>query len=269
MARARTIKPGFFKNEDLSDCSFEARLLFAGLWTLADRDGRLEYRPKRIKAELFPFDAVDVHCLAVELHGKKFLVMYEVGGVHYIEITGFKRHQRPHPKEPSLNLPQPPVVSTTYEKAVEKNDEPCKETASCAFPSSNPLILQSSNPSPEPAADAADEPEPASAELEAMDAFVAAWNAASGCVHVRLPLSQPRKRSLRARIRDPAWDWHAALAKFPLNCLEYDGWKPDFDFILKPDTVTKILEGKYDWKKSDGRKTQNQPGDGQRYRGTE
>ena len=49
MARARNIKPGFFKNEFLAEMPCEVRLLFIGLWTLADREGRLEDRPKRIK----------------------------------------------------------------------------------------------------------------------------------------------------------------------------------------------------------------------------
>ena len=50
MARARNIKPGFFANENLAECDPLARLLFAGLWCLADREGRLEDRPKRIAA---------------------------------------------------------------------------------------------------------------------------------------------------------------------------------------------------------------------------
>ena len=52
MARARNIKPGFFKNEDLAECSPWARLCFAGLWTLADREGRLEDRANVIQDEL-------------------------------------------------------------------------------------------------------------------------------------------------------------------------------------------------------------------------
>jgi len=39
MARSRNIKPGFFKNDHLVELPFEYRLLFAGLWTLADREG--------------------------------------------------------------------------------------------------------------------------------------------------------------------------------------------------------------------------------------
>ena len=54
--RARNIKPGFFKNDTLAELEFAARLLFIGLWGLADRAGRLEDRPKKIKAEVFPYD---------------------------------------------------------------------------------------------------------------------------------------------------------------------------------------------------------------------
>jgi hypothetical protein len=54
MARTRSIKPSFFKNEFLAECEPMARLLFIGLWTLADSQGRMEFRPMRIRAELFP-----------------------------------------------------------------------------------------------------------------------------------------------------------------------------------------------------------------------
>jgi hypothetical protein len=52
--RACNIKPGFFKNEVLGTAVPILSLLFSGLWGLADREGRLEDRPLRIKAEIFP-----------------------------------------------------------------------------------------------------------------------------------------------------------------------------------------------------------------------
>ena len=61
MARSRNIKPGFFLNDDLAECEPLARLLFAGLWCIADREGRLEDRPKRIKIEVLPYDNCDVN----------------------------------------------------------------------------------------------------------------------------------------------------------------------------------------------------------------
>lgn len=70
MARARNIKPGFFANEDLAECEPLARLLFAGLWCLADREGRLEDRPKRIRAELLPYDMCDADSLLNQLQAR-------------------------------------------------------------------------------------------------------------------------------------------------------------------------------------------------------
>ncbi len=262
MARARTIKPGFFKSEQLAACSSDARLLFAGLWTIADRAGRLEYRPLRIKAELFPYHAVDIEKLVAELEEQELLLRYTATKITFVQITGFTKHQRPHPKEPPSEIPEPAYVSTVSDKAVEKNGETLsgsnKETAGCAFPSSNPLILQSSNP-----LTGAPHPEPQDSDLEA---FLDSWNSSEGNRKARLPVSSARKRAIRIRIRDPAWDWKAALAKFPLKCLETGGWIPELDWFLKPDTVTKILEGKYDWTKGH-EPTKQRVGAGQRYIG--
>jgi len=105
--RARNLKPGFFKNEELADLPFEARLLFAGLWCMADREGRIEDRPRRIKAEVFPYDDVDIEKLLEQLRTARSIVRYTVeghdGGV--IWIPTFKRHQNPHKNEKPSELP--------------------------------------------------------------------------------------------------------------------------------------------------------------------
>lgn len=105
MARARNIKPGFFKNEDLVELPFEDRLLFIGLWTLADREGRLEDRPKRIKMEVFPADDVDVETSLTRLASTGMLHRYEVGNGRYIQIVNFLKHQRPHGQEKDSEIP--------------------------------------------------------------------------------------------------------------------------------------------------------------------
>lgn len=107
MARIRDIKPEFFMDEDLAGVSLTARLCFIGLWTLADKAGRLEDRPLRIRAQVFPYDAVDVGQLLEELAGQRFILRYTVGGRGYIEIRSFRKHQRPHPKEQDSVIPGP------------------------------------------------------------------------------------------------------------------------------------------------------------------
>src|SRR5688572_30178162 len=99
MARARNIKPGFYKNEDLAECSIWARYIFPGLWMIADRDGRLEDRPKRIKGELLPFDSQDAEPLLRELEARGFIQRYQKEGGSYIQILKFKEHQTPHYSE--------------------------------------------------------------------------------------------------------------------------------------------------------------------------
>lgn len=107
MARIRTIKHSFFTHELLAECSMEARLLFIGLWTIADREGRLEDRPKRIKIEVLPYDTCDVVPLLNELASAGFIVRYQVDGKALIQILSFAKHQRPHKKEAASTLPAP------------------------------------------------------------------------------------------------------------------------------------------------------------------
>ncbi|MCE3234041.1 MAG: hypothetical protein K0Q50_221 [Vampirovibrio sp.] len=111
MARTRDLRPGFFKNEDLAECQPLTRLLFAGLWTIADREGRLQDRPKRIKTEILPYDECDIDQLLNELERFGFIVRYEIEGNRFIEITRFLENQRIHPKEPPSVIPEPTAES--------------------------------------------------------------------------------------------------------------------------------------------------------------
>jgi uncharacterized phage protein (TIGR02220 family) len=122
MARSRNIKPGFYKNEDLAECSIWARFIFPGLWMLADREGRLEDRPKRIKGELLPFDNADVAPLLDELSRFGFIVRYEVDGLSFIQIVKFLQHQAPHVREKASTIPaQSDSVQSTTKAVTSTN----------------------------------------------------------------------------------------------------------------------------------------------------
>lgn len=115
------IKPEFFDDPDVADVSMAARLCFIGLWTQADREGRLVDDPRRLKARLFPFDIVDMDTLALELVGKGMIVRYVVDSKNYIAVPNFTKHQRPHPKEPSSVIPVPPSKATERNGTTSKN----------------------------------------------------------------------------------------------------------------------------------------------------
>lgn len=121
MARSRNIKPGFFTNDELAECSPYARLLFAGLWTIADKEGRLDDRPKKIKALVLPFDTVDCDELLTQLHAKNFITRYSVEGSDYIQINNWKKHQNPHCKESASDIPEQVMQPTEIKEAPVKH----------------------------------------------------------------------------------------------------------------------------------------------------
>jgi hypothetical protein len=108
MARIRSIKPEFFTDADLGECSPLARILFAGLWCYEDRLGRVEDKPRELKIQVLPWDDCDVDALLWELHEQGLIVRYEVDGKNYIYTPGFIDHQKPH-KDEKANpaLPDP------------------------------------------------------------------------------------------------------------------------------------------------------------------
>lgn len=105
MARSRNIKPGFFSNEHLAELDFATRLLFIGMWTEADREGRLEDRPRRLKMALFPADNVDIEFMLRGLESYGFIRRYVTDGCRAIQIVSWAKHQNPHVKEAKSTIP--------------------------------------------------------------------------------------------------------------------------------------------------------------------
>ncbi len=144
MARARNIKPGFFKNLQVADCQPLARLLFQGLWCLADREGRLSDQPRLIKAECLPYDDCNVDALLSELAEHGLIARYEAGGQKCIMVLTFKKHQNPHLKEQASELPEYKEVEEKPEHAPDMHSA----STEVARPLIDSLLLNPDSPSP-------------------------------------------------------------------------------------------------------------------------
>jgi hypothetical protein len=112
--RIRALKPEFWKSETVAKVSIPARLLFTGLWGLADSWGVLEDRPRRIRIELFPYDdlvAEQVVAWLDELVAARLVVRYQGGdGVALLWLPGLRRHQiASMPKEERKRPPKFPL----------------------------------------------------------------------------------------------------------------------------------------------------------------
>lgn len=105
MARKRMIDPSFWEDEKLGTLEPTARLLFMGLISQADDDGRLKGHPSLLRSVIFPYDVtltneqVDEWLNLLADSKRKLIVRYEVDNQKYIWIRNFKKHQ-------TINKPQ-------------------------------------------------------------------------------------------------------------------------------------------------------------------
>jgi hypothetical protein len=268
MARIRSIKPGFFSNEDLADLSPWHRLCFIGLWTLADREGRLEDRPRRIKAMLFPFDRdVDVDQLIADLAQKAFVVRYVTDGVACLAIPTFLRHQRPKTDEHPSALPAPPFTEPRSSARDRAKDIGRGDIGTEGIGTEG----QGADGAPR----AADEPAPrttsaAGADAQAADGaalignlgdavgaheqvFADLWNQVTEPPIARCQtLTAKRRRHVKARLTEhPLTEWRRVFERIQQSrfCrgLNTRGWTAGFDWVIgSPDVAIRVLEGQYD-----------------------
>jgi hypothetical protein len=119
MPRMRNLKPDFFSDMELCELPPLVRLLFQGLWCWADPNGRLEDKPRQLKAQILPFDDITTDEVNTYLdmlarrRGERpgHIIRYRVGTRSFIQVVRFKEHQNPHPKERPTDCPPPPEVS--------------------------------------------------------------------------------------------------------------------------------------------------------------
>ncbi len=139
-----------------------ARILFAGLWCIADKQGRLEDRPRRIKSEILPYDDCDIEELLDELACKGFIVRYAVEYAYCIQILNFEKHQSPHKGEIAYGLPS--LDSEGVIVVAEKSHEITRNSS--PFPSSliPSSLIDVSLDSSEPGLPDSEPPAPASPE---------------------------------------------------------------------------------------------------------
>ncbi|MCP4394926.1 MAG: hypothetical protein GY804_11770 [Alphaproteobacteria bacterium] len=115
MARSRNIKPALFSNDELADNDPLGRLLFIGMWTIADCNGNLMWREKRIKAQILPYDNCDIKKLAINLDDSGFIRFYSDGDNLMVNIVNFSKHQNPHKNEREKGSDVPKFVDTNRE----------------------------------------------------------------------------------------------------------------------------------------------------------
>ncbi|MCC7334416.1 MAG: hypothetical protein IT422_04950 [Pirellulaceae bacterium] len=107
------------------------------------------------------------------------------------------------------------------------------------------LAKPSPNPNPNVAKDSKRGEPPSDIDRKILDF----WNSTMG---QRCTLTDKRRKAVHVRVRDPAWldSWSKAVSIASKSdfCrgINDRGWVADLEWFLKPDSVAKLIEGKYD-----------------------
>jgi hypothetical protein len=138
----RSVKPELFRHEGLFDAEIDyqlpLRLAFIALITCCDREGRFRWQLRRLKADMLPFDNVDLTQILDALITRGFIMKYEYQGEWYGCIPSWLRHQSinnrerasifPGPdgfavvKKKNASLKSPRVINAQY-KSVDESDK--------------------------------------------------------------------------------------------------------------------------------------------------
>lgn len=110
MEQMRSLKQVIFSNDAMGELPPITRLLFAGLWCMADSKGRLEDRPRTIKKTIMGYDDVStcqVDEMLQSLHDKALIARYSMSGSSYIQVNNFSRYRNPNINRKPSRMPPP------------------------------------------------------------------------------------------------------------------------------------------------------------------
>lgn len=109
MSRKRMIDPGIWTDDGFLSLPRDARLLFIGMISHADDDGRGCAESRALKAKVFPSDELseaDVAALCTSIAHNMRVQFYEVEGKRYYQLSRWNNHQFIKDRKPST-LPGP------------------------------------------------------------------------------------------------------------------------------------------------------------------
>ena len=133
MGRIRTIKPEMFAHSDLYDAEIRTglpiRFAWAGMLTVADREGRFKWKPRDLKAAVLPHDTLDFSKVLDALEYLKMIVRYTVDEQEYGYIPTWKAHQTINNRESQSVLPAPPQTTVTRDPRVHDASQPASSDA--------------------------------------------------------------------------------------------------------------------------------------------
>lgn len=115
MANKRMLHASIWESTQFTRMKDKAKLLYIGLITIADDDGRFKADPKLLRAKIFPFDKIGskrITILLESIQNEKLIRLYEINNESFGFHPNWDKYQtlRKDRLKPS-NIPSPPTTN--------------------------------------------------------------------------------------------------------------------------------------------------------------
>lgn len=232
MARKRMIDPNIWQSEDFSKLSTLAKLVFIGLFSLADDEGRGRCNPVYLKSTLFPYEegirSADIDKTLSEISSNMSVVFYSCDGSNYYSLYNWNTWQK-------IDRPSQSKIPE-YDKNTMQLlfDEHSTNNRRVVTPNKNKKIIEDNK----------------NIKEEKRNKVVEIYNTYCTNLPQIQKLTDKRKKSIDNFLKEFSIEQLEIICK-TANISEFltgnndRNWKADFDFIMRSDKATAILEGKY------------------------
>lgn len=230
MARKRMIDPNIWQSEDFSKLSTLGKLVFIGLFSLADDEGRGRCNPVYLKSILFPYEegirSADIDKTLSEISSNMSVIFYSCDGSSYYSLYNWNTWQK-------IDRPSESKIPEYNSQAMQRLFTEDSSKVRRAIVPNKKRIEDNKN-----------------IKEENRNKVVEIYN--TYCVN--LPrvqkLTDKRNKAIDNFLKEFTEEQFEDICKIA-NSTNFligkndNGWKADFDFLMRIDKATNVLEGKY------------------------
>ena len=238
MARKRMIDPSIWQSEDFGKLSTLAKIVFIGLFSLADDEGRGRCNPVYLKSTLFPYEenirSADIDKTLSEISSNMSVVLYSCDGSSYYGLLSWDTFQK-------IDRPSQSKIPEYNENTMELLfDEHSTNNRRIIAPNKNKKRIEDNK----------------NIKEENRNKIVEIYNTYCANLPQVQKLTEKRNKSIDNFLKDFSIEQFEEICKIA-NVSEFlignndRNWKADFDFLMRTDKATAILEGKSSQKKRD------------------
>lgn len=242
MARKRMIDPNIWESEDFGKLSTLAKLVFIGMFSNSDDEGRGKAKPVYLKSKIFPYNeeirVADIEKTLSEISSNMSVTFYSCDESEYYVFDNWAKWQKIDKPTPSI-IPEFDDNSTIIRRAFVEDSSRTRRGVA-------PNRIEENRKEKNRREGEEDSP-----KIDAMEVFKAYNEICKDNPEAKI-LTESRRVKINARLKENTFKADYKKVFEIVSTTDFlkgendRGWKADIDWLIENDkNYIKVLEGKY------------------------